>query len=347
MKMHKLTKILLLITVSALITALLFPLVTRYSGKFATDSGFDSDFDSGGWDSGSDWDSGSSWDSDYGSSGGSGGTMTFDEFLLFAYLFCLILCIGAQREAIKNNHGKLSGKEWLLVILFFILSFLPIINIIGIITGYKIALKNISSNQNLNYNKGANPEGTYIEAPAGNWNKALGEYGLSSTVVVQQAYAAYKKIQIAWMDGDVEPVRDVLSDEMYNMYRTQLLTLKAKHQKNMMEDITFRGGNVTNVIEQDDDVAVVINMHVTCRDYIIDTNNNEVVRGDKNHVWKYNYSLTFTFNKNDAKVITNCPGCNAELPVEGKSIKCEYCGTTINRESTNLVMTKKTMISQS
>ena len=114
----------------------------------------------------------------------------------------------------------------------------------------------------------------------------------------------------------------------------------------MMENITFKSGTVTNVIEQNDDVTIVVNLKVTCRDYIINTNNNQVVRGNKDHICNYNYSLTYTFNKNAAKIITNCPGCNAKLPVERKSVTCEYCGTTIKRESTNLVMTKKEMINQ-
>ena len=189
-------------------------------------------------------------------------------------------------------------------------------------------------------------DSTFESAPRKNFSEDLAKYGLSTNVVVQQAYAAYKRIQIAWMNGDVDVVRDVLSDEIYNMYKTQLITLKAKNQKNMMEYITFKGGFVKDVIEENDDVAIVVNLKVSCKDYLIDTKTEQVVRGDKNHLWNYNYDLTFTFNKNDAKVITNCPNCNAKLPIEGKSIKCEYCGNTIKRESTNLVMTKKQMLSQ-
>jgi hypothetical protein len=177
-------------------------------------------------------------------------------------------------------------------------------------------------------------------------NERLAKYGLTQIVALQQAYSAYKRIQIAWMNGDVNPVRDVLSDEMYNMYKTQLMTLKAKKEKNMMENITFKGGHVENVIEQNDDVSLIVNLRVTCKDYIINTKNNAVVRGNKDKVWNYDYELTFTFNKNTANIKTNCPNCNAKLPLEGKSVKCEYCGSVINRESTKLVMTKKQMLSQ-
>ena len=77
----------------------------------ATDSGFDSSWDSGGWDSGSDWSSSdwgsSSYDHDWGSSsyhssGSSSNGMGF-MFLVFLFIF-LALVISISRENQRNSR---------------------------------------------------------------------------------------------------------------------------------------------------------------------------------------------------------------------------------------------------
>lgn len=70
------------------------------------DSGWDSDYDSGGsWDSGSDWDSGSSWDSDYdyGSSSGGSGDFGFVEAFIFMIILVVVLLLRAKKITAKKD----------------------------------------------------------------------------------------------------------------------------------------------------------------------------------------------------------------------------------------------------
>ena len=85
----------------------------------------------------------------------------------------------------------------------------------------------------------------------------------------QEVFNDYKDIQIAWMERDVEPVRHLLSDEMFNMYRTQLATLIAKNQKNMMEDITYVNCGINQIKSNLFKTEIIVFLDVTCRDYII------------------------------------------------------------------------------
>ena len=166
----------------------------------------------------------------------------------------------------------------------------------------------------------------------------LSNYGYTASEVVKEAYDIYYRVQIAWMNNTLEDVRGVLSDEMFNMYKTQLLTLTAKKQKNMMEDITCSYGFIKSIKEHNNELSIDVALSVFCKDYIIDTKTNKIVRGNKENKF-YNYTLTFVVNKKIE--IDKCPNCSAPLKGSGTSVKCEYCGSIINRKSSNIVMTKK------
>ena len=75
------------------------------------DSGFDSSYDSGGWDSGSDWGSDSSWsssdwDSDSSSSYGNySGSFTFGDFIILMFFIIIITFIIMRASKMGNYNG--------------------------------------------------------------------------------------------------------------------------------------------------------------------------------------------------------------------------------------------------
>ena len=159
-----------------------------------------------------------------------------------------------------------------------------------------------------------------------------------------QAFNIYKELQFAWMNFDEESIRKLTTDEMYNMYLMQLDTLKVKNQKNIMYDIKYLGSNIINRYEDNGQETIVINMQVSCYDFVIDTNTKKVVRGIGSKVNYYNYELTFV-KTSESKELDICPQCGA--PVKGNnSGVCEYCKSTLISNDYSLVMSKKKMLSQ-
>jgi len=159
-----------------------------------------------------------------------------------------------------------------------------------------------------------------------------------------EAFNLYKQIQYAWMNFDEEMIRKCTTDEMYNMYLMQLDTLKVKNQKNIMYDIKYLGSSIKERYEENGQETIVMNMNVSCYDFIIDTKTNKVVRGSASKLNIYNYELIFVRTK-ETKNVDICPRCGA--PVEGNSSGvCEYCKSTIISNNYTLVMSKKKMISQ-
>lgn len=159
-----------------------------------------------------------------------------------------------------------------------------------------------------------------------------------------EAFNIYKKIQYAWMNFDEELIRKNTTDEMYNMYLMQLDTLKVKSQKNVMYDIKYLGSKIKERYEENGQETIVINMNVSCYDFIIDTRTNNVVRGLANKVNYYNYELTFVKTVDDKK-LDICPRCGAPVE-ENNSGVCEYCKSTLVSDKYTLILSKKKMISQ-
>ena len=172
----------------------------------------------------------------------------------------------------------------------------------------------------------------------------LSEYALDSTSLHEEIYDIYVKVQEAWMDFKLDDVKDVLGNDIYNMYKKQLATLSAKKEQNIMSDFNYVDCAITKVDLNKDTYIIYADLIVTCKDYLINTKNKKVVRGEKDKIHKYYYALTF--EKSKTTDVNKCPNCDALLDSKGKTINCTYCGSVITRQSANLVLIKKSMYRQ-
>ena len=153
----------------------------------------------------------------------------------------------------------------------------------------------------------------------------------------------YKQIQEAWTNFDLDTIRNLVSDEIYNMYSMQLDTLKIKSQKNIMSDITYIDNYITDINVDNNIETIETILKVSCYDYLVDDKDN-VIRGNKNIKLHYTYKLTFT--RKIAKTnLKYCPNCGAELNINSSGV-CNYCNSTIINNENNWIMTKKEMIKQ-
>ena len=140
--------------------------------------------------------------------------------------------------------------------------------------------------------------------------------------LLKQTYQIFYEVQMAWMNFDYNKLRQLVSDELYNMYFNELETLKLKGQRNIMEGFRVNDIILVNTKEENNVIEHCISLKVSFFDYIIDNNGN-VVRGSKGSYHKMSYQLTFA---SSVKALEQCPNCSAPLPTN--SI-CEYCGAHI------------------
>lgn len=157
-----------------------------------------------------------------------------------------------------------------------------------------------------------------------------------------QTYEIYKKIQESWMNFDYESMRKCVTDEMFNMYKSQLTTLSVKKQTNIMKDFNLLSFNIVGMEVKDNILSLTVTMGIECYDYITDKN-NKVVRGTDKRKVIYNYAMTF--NKGISNKPNKCPNCGAPLENVNSSV-CPYCDSTIIGENYDWILAKKQVLSQ-
>ncbi len=161
----------------------------------------------------------------------------------------------------------------------------------------------------------------------------------------KQLFNTYKKIELAWAQNNIEPVRKFLTDELFNNYQMLIDTMLKLKQRNIMEDINLNRMNIINVSRENNIETVQVIMEVTCIDYVVQEvkGKEEHLKGYKTHKMIYDYEMTFV--RNIKKVTKKCPNCGNKLN-DAMSTKCEYCGGIIIHETDHFVLSKKEMIKQ-
>lgn len=156
---------------------------------------------------------------------------------------------------------------------------------------------------------------------------------------LDDAYQIYLDTQKAWSNFDTKSLRNLLTDELFNTYKMQLKALKAKKQKNIMSDFALEKIDTTAINVSNNQITMKVVLEVSFFDYVVDISNN-VLRGNKNHKVSVTYELTFvsTINKKETK---NCPSCGAPINKNSASNVCEYCNSTLVKNTYSWVLAKK------
>ena len=156
---------------------------------------------------------------------------------------------------------------------------------------------------------------------------------------LDKAYNTFIDVQNAWSEFDYDKLRSLLSDELYNTYHTQLIALKAKKQKNIMNNFQLKKIDITNVKVDGNKIALTVSLVVKFRDYVVDKNNT-VVRGTDKYQLQNSYDLTFISTINKKKKDKVCPSCGAPLK-NTSSNKCPYCGSNVIFDDYDWILSKK------
>ena len=281
------------------------------------DSGWDSDYDSG-WDSS--WDSGSDWGSDY----------DYDW--------------GSDYDYGSSSSSSSGGSGGSFVI--FICSILWVIFIVVITSRRNV--KTVYNGNKRIYVYGDNKKASGLDAMYNEVSLeriALVDPNLNPVEFKSNAFSIYRDIQTAWMNFDTNTIRKLTTDEIYNMYSSQLETLKLKKQKNIMKDITLEDVKIININKSNDIITVNVFLRVKCYDYVINEVTSKVVRGDDKHKLVIDYVLSFVKSSVNNNSEEKCPNCGAPVKINSSST-CPYCDSTLVKDSSDYVMSKKTCVGQ-
>lgn len=162
---------------------------------------------------------------------------------------------------------------------------------------------------------------------------------------LKNGYDMFLKIENAWMNLDMEDVHNLITDEMFNMYDSQLDMMKVKNEQNIMSDFVLKDSAITGFLEQNDTIEIKTQYIIEFYDYIIDKDSKKVTSGNKSRKVRMHYEFTFIKNKDENSKIDVCPCCGAKVDVNSAGT-CEYCGSKIIGNNSNWVMAKKICLRQ-
>ena len=163
--------------------------------------------------------------------------------------------------------------------------------------------------------------------------------GFDDKKFLQDGYKIFLDVEDAWMNFELDKVKDVITDEMFNMYESQLSSMEIKGEQNIMNGFNLKDCAITNVVDQNDNIEVTTKYIIEFYDYIIEKESGKVLRGSKVNKLRMYYDFTFVMKNTDEK-IEHCPNCGAPVEVNASGV-CPYCNSKIVGENTSWVMSKK------
>ena len=144
----------------------------------------------------------------------------------------------------------------------------------------------------------------------------------------------YVRMQQCWQAKDWEPMRAVMTDQLYNQMLRQLDELKRNTVTNYVERIAVLNTRIMRyAVEGDNDVLVVRLQSRIC-DYTLDDETGNLVSGSRTRELFMTYDWKLIRQKDqktrDEAHMTqlSCPNCGAPLDIN-QSGKCPYCGSVI------------------
>jgi len=157
-------------------------------------------------------------------------------------------------------------------------------------------------------------------------------------------------MQTYWTEGNLDKIRDIETDELYEQHRKIIEDFSSKNQKNVREDVSIEGCFLNSYSKTSEKENIIVDYVIKMKDYVIQK--NEVANPKENKKKTYLYRVTYvrsaatkTDENFEAGRDTICPNCGAKVKV-AVSEYCPYCNSMITSNEYGWVICniEKTMI---
>ncbi len=95
------------------------------------------------------------------------------------------------------------------------------------------------------------------------------------------------RIQAAWMHRDLEALRPLLTEEMYEAFREQIEALRARRQINKLESIAVRSIELTEAWQEQGLDYITVRYLASLLDYAVDETSGKIVEGSDREPVKF------------------------------------------------------------
>jgi predicted lipid-binding transport protein (Tim44 family) len=102
------------------------------------------------------------------------------------------------------------------------------------------------------------------------------------------------KIQAAWMNRNLSSVKSLLTDEMRDIFQSDIDSLLSSKKINRLENIAVRSVKITEAWQESEQEYITALIYANILDYTVDEKSGEVVNGSKTEPTKFEEYWTFT-----------------------------------------------------
>ena len=168
---------------------------------------------------------------------------------------------------------------------------------------------------------------------------------------LEDAANLYIRLQNAWTERNLEPVRSRLSEEQYAAAERGVNQYLRAKQTNHVDRIAVLGTEIIGCFKDSRNDNIVIRMSTRITDYVTDDATGKVVRGDMNRekFMTYHWTMIRSLGKKTAvsgKISAKyCPHCGAPLDFN-QSGECPFCRSIVTSDDHDWVLAKIEGISQ-
>ena len=242
-----------------------------------------------------------------------------------------LMLVKADNGLDKVSSGGL-GNNYLGIIVFFFVIFV-------IFMGNSQFKERSEDRKSLSL--GANKFNSHRELTK--WEIVELDSSIDKKKLYPELFDIYVNVQESWMNFDYDGLRKYTTDELYNMYESQMKDLRAKKQRNIISNIVCRSTELMSIDIENGIERIKVYLNVSQYDYVVDSN-NKVVRGTSKYKNMVEYIIVFTRNVEGLDVL-KCPNCGANVRIVSGNC-CPYCDSMIINSADKFVMSKKECINQ-
>lgn len=276
--------------------------------------------------------------------------------LVFTLVLSILLLVSNQTVLadVGNNNsydtgssdsGDSDGIFWIIYLIFDLfgpIGGLIIIGIIAVIFFFMKKSGKLGKMQVQQQNNMVNQQAMMSQSMNNNglsqsiaMNIRQNDPNFSEDAFIGWAREVFMKIQQAWNDRNWKIIRPFESQELFSQHNQQLDEYIRNNKINKVEKICVRYCGLKSYRVDGDKEVLVVELHATMRDYVVDAKTLQVLESDPNRDWFMKYDMTFNRKKGvltqagvSNKSTTNCPNCGAPTEITSAG-QCEYCRSII------------------
>ncbi len=167
--------------------------------------------------------------------------------------------------------------------------------------------------------------------------------GATPELIERRLRAIYSELNIAWSNLELQRIRPLVSDSLFNYLEYWIFAYRNQGLRNMLEEMAISRVQFVKLTRDRHYDAITLRFWASGRDYTVRAIDGERVSGSKSR--KRSYSEYWTLIRG-AKVRGaprepgNCPSCGAGTERVNMAGTCEYCGAHLTRGEFDWVLSK-------